>query len=170
MNEYIDKFPEEVKQRLLAIKRLVKKIVPNAEETMAYGLPTFKLFGNLVHFGGFKNHIGFYPVPSGLKAFKKELANYKTSKGAVQFQNSEKLPLDLIEKIVKFRVEENMVASFGKIGMPATNAFLHTGIKSINDIPKYSEADLLKIHGVGPKAISILKTSLRKYKLKLKSN
>ena len=70
-------------------------------------MPTFYLNGNLVHFAAYKNHIGFYPAPSGIEAFKKDLAKYKTSKGAIQFPIEEKLPFDLIEKIVKFRVKEN---------------------------------------------------------------
>ncbi len=70
-------------------------------------MPTFYLNGNLVHFAAYKNHIGFYPAPSGIEAFKKDLAKYKTSKGAIQFPIEEKLPFDLIEKIVKFRVIEN---------------------------------------------------------------
>ncbi|MEO6039108.1 MAG: DUF1801 domain-containing protein [Saprospiraceae bacterium] len=79
-----------------------------AEEAMAYGIPTFKLQGNLVHFGGFKHHIGFYPAPAGLEAFQQELSAYKGAKGSVQFPLDQPLPLDLVTKIVKFRLQKNL--------------------------------------------------------------
>jgi uncharacterized protein YdhG (YjbR/CyaY superfamily) len=85
----------------------IRKAAPKADETMSYGMPTFKLNGNLVHFAGYKNHIGFYPTPSGIEAFNKELSVYKSSKGAVQFPLDQRLPLTLITKIVKLRVKEN---------------------------------------------------------------
>lgn len=86
---------------------MVRKAAPEAEEAISYGIPTFKLHGNLVHFAAFKNHIGFFPAPSGIAAFKKELAAYKGAKGSVQFPLDQPLPLALITKIVKFRVKEN---------------------------------------------------------------
>jgi uncharacterized protein YdhG (YjbR/CyaY superfamily) len=87
----------------------IRKVAPEAEEAISYQMPTFRLAGkNLVHFAAFKNHIGFYPVPTGIAAFKKELAAYKTSKGAVQFPLDQPLPLKLIARMVKFRVKENL--------------------------------------------------------------
>lgn len=86
----------------------IKKSAPEAEEKISYQIPTFYLNGNLIHFAGYKNHIGFYPTSSGIKAFKKELSKYKNSKGSVQFPLDEKLPLALIKKIVKYRVKENL--------------------------------------------------------------
>lgn len=105
---YIAKYPEDVQLILEKIKTAIKKAAPGAEETINYGIPTFKLSGNLVHFAAYKNHIGFYPAPSGIKAFKKELSVFKNSKGAVQFPLDKPLPLNLISKIVKFRVKENI--------------------------------------------------------------
>jgi len=90
------------------MRETIQKAAPEAEEKIAYGIPTFTLHGNLVHFGGFAKHIGFYPSPSAIVAFKKELANYKQAKGSIQFPISEPLPLQLVEKIVKFRVKENV--------------------------------------------------------------
>lgn len=106
VDEYISQFDGVVKERLNVLRKLVKEIVPQATETIAYQMPTYKLKKNLVHFAGYKNHIGFYPIPSGIAAFEKELAPYKTSKGAVQFPHDKPLPLDLMKRIIEFRVKE----------------------------------------------------------------
>ncbi len=89
------------------VRAVVRRTAPDAEEVISYGMPTYKLNGNLVHFGAFKNHIGFYPIPSGIEAFEEELGPYRKSRGAVQFPLDKPLPLDLISRIVKFRAEEN---------------------------------------------------------------
>ncbi|HEX8018585.1 iron chaperone [Mucilaginibacter sp.] len=108
IDEYIAGFPEDVQQKLQTVRATIKAAAPDAEEAIKYAIPTFILNGNLVHFGGFKSHIGFYPAPQGLEEFKEELAGYKGAKGSVQFPLDEPLPLDLITKIVKFRVQKNM--------------------------------------------------------------
>lgn len=108
IDEYISTFPEEVQEILTEFRKTILEAAPEAVEKISYQMPTFFLNGNLVHFAGYKNHIGFYPTPSGISAFGEELSNYKSSKGAVQFPINEKLPLKLIAKIVKFRVEENL--------------------------------------------------------------
>ena len=107
-DEYISLFPKETQVLLKQMRATIKEVAPDAEEAIKYQMPTFVLKGNLVHFAAFKNHIGFYPVPTGIEKFKKELAPYKTSKGAVQFPLDKPLPLALIRKIVKFRVAENL--------------------------------------------------------------
>ncbi|MGE0587877.1 MAG: iron chaperone [Cyclobacteriaceae bacterium] len=111
IDDYILQFPKEVQKLLKQIRSTIKKAAPKAQEAMKYGIPTFVLNGNLVHFAAYKSHIGFYPAPSGLQAFKKEIAKYKSSKGAVQFPLDAPLPLDLVSKIVKFRVGENSAKS-----------------------------------------------------------
>ena len=108
IDEYIADFPKDVQKLLQQLRSTIKKAAPNAEEKIAYGIPTFTLNGNLVHFGGYKTHIGFYPAPSGLEAFKKELAPYVTGKGTAQFPLDKPLPLGLITEIVKFRVMKNL--------------------------------------------------------------
>ncbi len=108
IDEYIKTFPTGSQFKLQQIRNIVKKLSPTATETISYGMPTFKLNGkNLVHFAGYKSHIGFYPTPSALTAFEKELSIYKTSKGTAQFKLDEDLPVKLIEKMVKFRIKEN---------------------------------------------------------------
>ncbi|KAF0091978.1 MAG: hypothetical protein FD141_162 [Fusobacteria bacterium] len=107
IDEYIQTFPEEVQKKLQEIRQVIKENAPEAIEKISYGIPTFYLEGNLVHFAAYSGHIGFYPAPSGIDAFKDELRAYKTSKGAIQFPIDKDIPLDLIKKIVLFRVGEN---------------------------------------------------------------
>jgi len=116
IDEYIGEFPEQVQELLQQVRNAIRDAAPKAEEAIKYGIPTFVYHGNLVHFGGFKNHIGFYPAPQGLREFQKELSKYKGSKGAVQFPLDEKMPLTLIKKITKFRVKKNEEAAKGRIG------------------------------------------------------
>jgi uncharacterized protein YdhG (YjbR/CyaY superfamily) len=107
IDEYISGFPVEVQHLLQQVRLKIKESAPGAEEAISYGIPTFKLNGNLVHFAAFKNHIGLYPTPSGLEEFEKELSSYKQGKGSVQFPLDKPLPLDLIGKIVAYRVRKN---------------------------------------------------------------
>jgi uncharacterized protein YdhG (YjbR/CyaY superfamily) len=108
VDAYIATFPAEIQTLLLQMRETINKAAPEAEETINYGMPTLKLHGNLVHYAGYKSHIGFYPTPSGIEAFKLELSMYKGAKGSVQFPLNKPLPLDLISTIVKFRVSENL--------------------------------------------------------------
>jgi uncharacterized protein YdhG (YjbR/CyaY superfamily) len=108
IDEYIETFPEDVRTTLNELRQTIKETAPEAEETINYQMPTYALHGNLVHFAAFKNHIGFYPTPSGIEAFKKELSPYKGAKGSVQFPIDQPLPLPLIRKIVEYRVKENV--------------------------------------------------------------
>lgn len=108
IDEYISVFPEHVQEILQMIRATIQKAAPEAKEAIKYAIPTFVLKGNLVHFAAYKNHIGFYPAPSGLQAFKEELSGYKGAKGSVQFPIDKPLPLELIAKIVAFRVKENL--------------------------------------------------------------
>lgn len=108
IEEYISQQPAATQVLLRQMRDCISKAAPKAEEAISYGMPTFKLNGNLVHFAANKAHIGFYPAPSGIIAFEKELKDYVTSKGAIQFPFEKKLPLPLITKIVKFRAAENL--------------------------------------------------------------
>jgi uncharacterized protein YdhG (YjbR/CyaY superfamily) len=108
VDEYISSFSPDIQGILEEIRETIRESAPEAEETISYGMPTFRLKGNLVHFAAYKNHIGFYPTPSAIKAFKEELSHYNTSKGTVQFPLDEPVPLDLVRKMVLFRVQENL--------------------------------------------------------------
>jgi uncharacterized protein YdhG (YjbR/CyaY superfamily) len=108
IDEYIKQFPEDIQQILQKLRSTIYQAAPRATEAISYQIPTFKLNGNLVHFAAFKNHIGFYPTPSGIEAFKKELGAYIKGKGTVQFPLDKPIPYDLVIKIVKFRVKQNL--------------------------------------------------------------
>ncbi len=108
IDEYLERRSREDQRLLGQMRATIQKAAPEATEKISYGIPTFHLNGNLVHFAAFPNHIGFYPTSSGIAAFKKELGGYKWSKGAVQFPKDKPLPLALVTKIVKFRVKENV--------------------------------------------------------------
>ncbi len=107
IDEYIATFPEDIQAILQSLRATIRAAAPDAEERISYQMPTFALNGNLVHFAVLKNHIGFYPTPSGIDAFPQELAKYRSTKGAVQFPINQPLPLDVISKVVTFRVAEN---------------------------------------------------------------
>lgn len=108
IDEYIADFHPETQIILSQIRKTIKEAAPEAEESISYAMPAFKLNGKpLVYFAGYKNHIGFYATPTGHEAFEKELSNYKQGKGSVQFPINQPMPLDLIARITKFRVEEN---------------------------------------------------------------
>lgn len=106
IEEYIANFPVDTQEILRKLRRTILKSAPGAIEVIKYGIPTFKLNGNLVHFAALKNHIGFYPTPSAIEAFKKQLSAYYTSKGAIKFPIDKPIPYQLIKEIVKFRVKE----------------------------------------------------------------
>ena len=115
IDEYILKFPVEIQETLEMLRKVIKEAAPDAKEKISYQMPTFDLNGNLVHFAAYKNHIGFYPSPSGIDKFKNELSEYKGAKGSVQFPIDKPLPYELISKIVKFRVDENIKKAEDKL-------------------------------------------------------
>lgn len=107
IDEYMEGFPPETRRVLKEVRALIREVAPEAKEKIRYSIPTFHLNGNLVHFAGYANHVGFYPTPSGIEAFREELEPYRTSKGAVQFPLGQPIPRDLIRRIVAFRVQED---------------------------------------------------------------
>ena len=130
VDKYIAVFPKPTQLLLEKMRTTISKAAPKAEETIGYGIPTFKLNGNLVHFAGYKNHIGFYPAPSAIKAFEKELSMYNGAKGSIQFPVDKPLPLALVTKIVKFRVKENEEKVKNKKAIPIAigTAYLRNGL------------------------------------------
>jgi uncharacterized protein YdhG (YjbR/CyaY superfamily) len=114
IDEYIAGFPENIKAKLQELRATILKAAPGAIEKISYRMPAFEYYGNLVYFAAFKNHIGFYAMPTGHKEFAAELSKYKQGKGSVQFPMDEPLPLKLIREIVIFRVQENLVRASKK--------------------------------------------------------
>ena len=108
IDDYMAGFPKKVRKLLQQVRKTIKQAAPEAEEKISYQIPTFALNGNLIHFAAWKNHIGLYPGAAGLVKFKRELAGYESAKGSVQFPFDKSIPFDLITRIVKFRVAENL--------------------------------------------------------------
>jgi uncharacterized protein YdhG (YjbR/CyaY superfamily) len=115
IDDYISQFPTEIQIILEEVRKVIKESASEAREKISYQMPTFEFHGNLVHFAAYKNHIGFYPTPSGIGAFKEELSKYKGAKGSVQFPLDKPIPYDLISEIVKFRVAENIKKAKAKL-------------------------------------------------------
>jgi uncharacterized protein YdhG (YjbR/CyaY superfamily) len=114
IDEYVAGFSPDVQETLEKIRTTIRKAAPDAEEAIKYGIPTFTLKGNLVHFGAYNKHIGFYPTSTGIEKFKHELSVYEMSKGTVRFPIDKPIPFELISKIVKFRVAENLERAAAK--------------------------------------------------------
>lgn len=114
IDEYIAACPADIQEILQKVREVVKTAVPTASETINYGMPTYKIEGNLVHFAAAKNHLGFYPASSGIIAFQAELASYQSSKGSVQFPYDQPIPYELIGKIAQFRANENLEKAAAK--------------------------------------------------------
>lgn len=108
IDEYISQFPSDVAKKLVSFKKTIQEVAPQATEAIKYGIPTFTLNGNLVHFAAYTSHIGFYPTPSAIEHFKKELSDYKMAKGSIQFPLNTPLPFPLIRRIVEYRVKQNI--------------------------------------------------------------
>lgn len=108
IDEYIALFPIEIQTKLIKLRETIKKIAPSATEKISYQMPTFYLNGNFVHFAAFKDHIGFYPTPSGITKFEESLKKYQKSKGTIKFYHNQDIPYEIIEEIVKMRVKENL--------------------------------------------------------------
>ncbi len=115
VDEYILRFPPEIQDILQTLRKVIKEAAPDAEEKISYQIPTFALHGNLVHFSAYPKHIGFYPAPSGISEFKRELSAYKGAKGSVQFPIGQPLPYELIGEIVRFRAAENIQKAEAKL-------------------------------------------------------
>ncbi len=155
--EYVNSFPGETRARLETLRAMVRERCPRAVESVSYGLIGYKLGGHpLIYVGGFKNHIGLYATPVGHEAFAAEFAKYTQGKGSVQFPLSDPLPTELIERVIAHRVE-TVSEELPSIGRPATSALAAIGVTKASQLADYSEQQLLALHGVGPKAIRLLR-------------
>lgn len=174
IDSYIDGFPPHIKTLLTKVRDTIRQAAPEAQEAISYQMPTFKLNGNLVHFAAFKNHIGFYPAPRAIEKFREELAAYKGAKGSVQFPLDKEIPYDLITRIVQYRVKQNAAktavkgakskpveTAFSSLGAPAKRALESKGIKTPKDLSKFTEAEILQLHGMGPSSMSKLRSALQ---------
>lgn len=192
VDTYIASYPAATQRLLEQMRATIRKAAPQAEEVISYGMPAYSLGTKLVYFGGYQQHIGFYPTASGIRKFEQELFHYKFSKGAVQFPLNKPLPLALVSRIVKMRLKEvteqqAMLAAskkqkaaakagagkttaikaparapagkaataaalspFATLVAPAQRALMAHNIKTLKQLAKHSEAEILAFHGVGP--------------------
>ncbi len=169
IDAYIRGFPSSTQKLLQTIRRTIQKAAPDAVEKISYGIPTFYLNGNLVHFAGYEKHIGFYPGGAVVEGFAPDLAGYETSKGTVRFSLDKPLPLGIVTKIVRFRAAKNAAKKtkpttsanpFSSLAAPAQRALKSAGITSLKKLSQLSEAELSRLHGIGPNAIRRLKSQL----------
>jgi uncharacterized protein YdhG (YjbR/CyaY superfamily) len=164
IDTYLVAFPANVQKMLEQIRAAIVKAAPDAEEIISYGMPAFKYKGSvIIYFAGYKNHIGLYATPSGHVAFAKELSIYKQRKGSVQFPLNKPVPLNLISRIVKFKMkqrEKQQNDFLPKLSATARRALQNNNIKTLQQLAKYTEAELLELHGIGKTAIPKLQNIL----------
>ncbi|PUZ29655.1 hypothetical protein DCC81_09505 [Chitinophaga parva] len=170
VDTYIASYPTATRRLLEQMRTTIRKAAPQAEEVISYGMPAYSLGTKLVYFGGHQQHIGFYPTASGIREFEQELSRYKFSKGAVQFPLDKPLPLALITRIVKMRLKKvteqqalptaAAPSPFATLAAPAQRALLSHHIKTLKQLAKHSEAEILAFHGVGPGSIPSMRKLL----------
>ncbi|WP_255578588.1 DUF1801 domain-containing protein [Chitinophaga sp. sic0106] len=183
IDAYISTFPAATQKLLKQVRQTIKKAAPEATEKIAYAIPTFVYHGNLVHFAGYNHHIGFYPASSGVASFGKELQAYHTSKGTIQLPLDQPLPLDLIARITAFRMKENMEKAGKKksptkkatdeffiprISNPARRALESIGVTTPRKLAKYSEKEILALHGMGKASLPLMRETLLQHGLSFK--
>ncbi len=205
IDEYISDFPRDIQTKLNQIRSTIKTAAPDATEAIKYAIPTFVLNGNLVHFAAFKNHVGFYPGSGVMKDLMKELKKYEGGKGTIHFPFDKPLPLDLITKIVKLRVKQNLDKAVKKtmrtcrnghtfykssdcpvcpycekekkpktefmsvLSAPARRALENNGISTLKQLSRFTESQILALHGMGPSSIPKLRAELRKAGMRFKN-
>ncbi len=160
IDAYIAGFPPDVQRTLRKIRLTIRKAAPQAEEAIKYQMPTFTLYGNLVSFGVYKQHIGVYPVPAGTQKFQQEIAPYRSAKSTLRLPLDEPIPFDLISQLVQFRVKESPGGFLAELSGPARRALEREGITTPKQLARYSEAEILALHGVGPSSLPKLRAAL----------
>lgn len=173
IDQYIQGFPESTRTLLRKMRSTIQKAAPQATEKISYNIPTFYLNENLVHFAAFKNHIGFFPGGSALASFTSDIKGFVHGRGSIQFPFEDKLPLKLVQKIVKFRVNEVKKkyatrTPFVDLAAPAQRALANAKIKSLKQLSRFTEEQVANLHGMGPNALSRLKSEMKKSKIAFK--
>ncbi|HAP36734.1 MAG TPA: hypothetical protein DCQ28_12660 [Bacteroidetes bacterium] len=186
VDEYLSEVPAEQRAQLEQIRSTIKKLVPDAVEKISYNMPMFYLGGMFAGFAAFKNHCSYFPCSGGvLKNFSKELSSYKTSKGTIHFTFDHPIPATLLKKIIALRLSEielrnkkkgtgysaskkSKILNFDipkNIGKPAERALANAKISNLKQLSKWSEKEVAELHGIGPKAVGILRGALETNKL-----
>lgn len=180
IDEYIAGFPIEVQQVLQQLRKAIRKAAPEAQEKISYAIPAFTMNNRpIAYFAGYKKHIGFYPAPRQVPLFKEELSHYKGGKGTIQFPLDQPLPLDLVTRIIKFRINENQQKIkkpsldsqdnfLSLLSAPAQRALKNKNITTLRQLSKCTEKEILSLHGMGPHSVTKLSTILRSAGLSFK--
>ncbi|MBS1747120.1 MAG: DUF1801 domain-containing protein [Bacteroidetes bacterium] len=168
VDSYIKNFPSATQKKLQQIRSIIKKSAPVAKEIISYQMPAYKLNQVLVYYAGYEKHIGFYPTSAGIEKFEKEFIGYKYSKGAVQLPLDKPLPVELIKKIVQYRLMDDKKSAgiknntfMDQLSAPLRRALNNHGIKTLKQLSGYTENDILKWHGIGKTSISKLQVLLK---------
>lgn len=163
IEEHVRNCAPPTQRMLQQLRRTIRAAAPGTTETVRYGIPTFQLNGkNLVHFAGYEHHIGFYPGPGAIEVFRSELKRFKTSKGTIQFPLDRPLPLALVRKVVRFRIDAMTPPNpFAPIAAPARRALRNAKIASLKSLTARTEQHVAGLHGMGPGAMRALKAMLR---------
>lgn len=170
VSEYIAGCAPPTQRKLQQLRRTITAAAPGAAETIRYGIPTFQLNGkNLVHFAGYEHHIGFYPGPRTIGAFRSELKKFSTSRGAIQLPLDRPLPLALVRKTVRFGMDVlSPHDPFASLAAPAQRALKNARIRSLQQLARKTETEVSALHGMGPNAIKRLRSILQKSGLRFK--
>ena len=180
VDEYIASFPPEVQAILEELRAAIKASVPDVEERISYQIPSYFRNGDLIHFAAYKKHIGMYPAPDGPQPFVQELLKFKSERATLRFPIDKPLPLDLITELIKFRYAENLALAEAKarkkkpaagkpqspndlpvkLSQPAQRALAAAGIQSLEQVSRFSEKEISKLHGIGPNALALLHQAL----------
>ncbi len=171
IDAHIARWPKLTQGRLRSLRALIRAAAPEAVETISYGIPTFDFHGHLVHFAGYPHHLGFYPGPAAIAAFRRDLAAYPTSRGAIRFPLDRPLPRALITRMVTFCLQENLRRAgrlFPKMSAPMRRALAAAGIETLKDLSGWTEAGLLGLHGAGPASLPALRKALKERGLRFK--
>lgn len=179
IDEFLKELSPAVRKKLTQIRKAARKLAPEAEELIRYGMPTFRLGRNILHFNAYDGHIGFYPGPGGIDAYSEACHPYRTGKGTLQFSPEGKLPMKLIEDIIRFRVAEERMrlgtksprqksSPWSALPAPAQRALEKEKIRTPQQLAMWSKNELLDLHGLGPGSIPVLQKILRAHRLKMK--
>lgn len=190
--QYIASFSPAIRRKLNEMRALIRKEIPYGTEAIRYGVAAFLLAEKpVVYIAGFKNHVSFFPTSSGVRAFRRELKDYKTSTGTIQFQFDQKVPLALLKRIIRFRLDElglqqaqgrrcdsekkrkfddsALALEFRSLSKPAQRALVGAGLLSLTQVAAQSERRLLELYGVGPSSLLKIYKVLHKQGMKLKN-
>ncbi|WP_126973800.1 DUF1801 domain-containing protein [Gynurincola endophyticus] len=174
VNDYIQQFPPKQRRLLKEIRAAIRQVVPDTtQEKISYGIPTFHLKKNIIHYAGYTNHLGMYPIPKGDEAFQTAVEPYVKGKGTLHFSLEEELPVKLIKAVVLWRMKELNISAFATnefsfLSAPAQRALENAKIKNLKTLSSYTYEEIAALHGIGASALRALEVKMEEQQLKFK--